>query len=71
MKLCIRKSINLAGLAANAILNAFYISPDDWSLLDGQINMGNSGDLLIKLERAKNIRQLIINTMGIPNLPLV
>lgn len=58
-------------LAANVILQAFHISSEDWSLLDEQIHGGNSEILLTKLERAKNIRQLIVNTIGVPTMPLM
>ncbi|VDK40661.1 unnamed protein product [Taenia asiatica] len=66
-----RNSVTLTHLAANAILDALYISQEDWALLEEQINSGNSESLLNKLQRAKVIRQLIINTVGVPNLPLL
>ncbi|KAM7535839.1 hypothetical protein Aperf_G00000093728 [Anoplocephala perfoliata] len=66
-----KNSVTLMHLAANAILKAFHISSEDWSLLDEQTNSGNSEILLTKLERAKNIRQLIISTIGVPTMPLI
>uniref|UniRef100_A0A915EX56 Conserved oligomeric Golgi complex subunit 6 n=1 Tax=Echinococcus canadensis TaxID=519352 RepID=A0A915EX56_9CEST len=66
-----RNSVTLTHLAANAILGAFYISQEDWALLDEQTNDKSSENLLAKLQRARGIRQLIINTLGVPNLPLL
>lgn len=66
-----RNSVTLTHLTANAILDAFYIPQEDWALLEEQINSENSESLLTKLQRAKHIRQLIINTVGVPNLPLL
>lgn len=67
----VRNSVTLTHLAANAILSAFYIPPEDWSLVEEQINTETSEILISKLERAKNIRQLIVNTMGVPSMSLV
>nr|CDS19897.1 oligomeric Golgi complex subunit 6 [Echinococcus granulosus] len=66
-----RNSVTLTHLAANAILGAFYISQEDWALLDEQTDDKSSENLLTKLQRARGIRQLIINTLGVPNLPLL
>ncbi|VDN98632.1 unnamed protein product [Rodentolepis nana] len=66
-----KNSVMLTHLAANALLSAFHIPPEDWSLVTEQINSENSSILIAKLERAKSIRQLIINTMGVPSMPLV
>ncbi|CDI98238.1 oligomeric Golgi complex subunit 6 [Echinococcus multilocularis] len=66
-----RNSVTLTHLAANAILDAFYISQEDWALLDEQNNDKSSENLLTKLQRARGIRQLIINALGVPNLPLL
>ncbi|KAL5962834.1 Conserved oligomeric Golgi complex subunit 6 [Taenia solium] len=70
-RLMVINSVTLTHLAANAILDAFYIFQEDWALLEEQINSGNSESLLNKLQRARLIRQLIINTVGVPNLPLL
>ncbi|KAM3171453.1 hypothetical protein ACTXT7_016598 [Hymenolepis weldensis] len=66
-----KNSVTLTHLAANAILSAFYIPPEDFSLVEEQIDTETSEILISKLERAKNIRQLIVNTMGVPSMPLV
>uniref|UniRef100_A0A5K3FG41 Conserved oligomeric Golgi complex subunit 6 n=1 Tax=Mesocestoides corti TaxID=53468 RepID=A0A5K3FG41_MESCO len=64
-----KNSVTLTHLAADVFLKSFYIDRDDWTLLDGPVD--NLENVLVKLERAKNIRHLIITTMGIPNMPLL
>ena len=62
--------MTLTHLAASALLKSFYISQQDWNLLDGTFDSKTADGVLVALERAKRIRQLFVTTMGVPDMQL-